>query len=110
MAEGRELSPTVVPNIHIKTDKQETRRKLFSACPPTASYRVYAEALGVGHGKRIVLVCDDQQIGHWVHSQSVIICPVDGAYIKRERNQMSLRQDGLYELQQNTRQSKTVNL
>lgn len=53
--------------------------------------RVYAEALGVGHGERIVLVCNDQQIGHWVHSQSVVICPVDGGHVKRERSQMSLR-------------------
>lgn len=71
--------------------KLEKRKQTYPLDRPQHPYRVYAEALSVGHGEWIVLVCNDQQVGHRVHSQSVVICPVDRGHVKRERSQMSLR-------------------
>lgn len=71
--------------------KIREKKMHYSLDHPRHPYRVHAEALRVGHSERVILVCDDQQVGHRVHSQSVIICPVDGADIDGERSQMSLR-------------------
>lgn len=66
------------------------------------SYRVYAEAVGVGDGEGVVFVCDEQHVWHGVDPQGVVVGPVHGADVQRQRRQVRLRQDRLHKLQDNS--------
>lgn len=55
------------------------------------AYRVDAQAVGVGDGEGVVFVGDDEHVWHRVHPEGVVVGPVHGADVQRERCQVALR-------------------